>query len=541
MDKTHTEYIDLTREISELSDHQEKFDLESVTDSLDDLDYSDDSNNPENELEILPEDIHTKKIIIDWTRHAESCSNLDSNNVHDTDEYPLRKTGYDNLNNHNKYLSEKPNTSAIIMARKMTSKVKALAMYHPNISYIGCQQAVLLGSYLTKKEYQYDAVFASPTVRSIMTALMICRGLKVTIYVVPYINEHTNLAKSKDNQNTPLNSTLLKKQILYIKDWLENNWINNFDDIYVMNVLGDLRKEMINMVNNPYSEDIIKKIDYIFNCKPNLKKDGGNVNDYGQKCAIFEEINDIIKILDQNFSNVKKSTLIERGVFDEDLESIHDTLKKITDKKFIRGPSVNFTILEMLEKIESEKIPNDDKFFIHQNLRKSCLNKFYTKILPISFNLNFINRNKITIAIMCVSHGGAMKKYFKSKYPSKNIPDHVLNTQIFREAIFINDKAIEAYSIDFNYYVPRKIRATYSNFETLNIDICRLGSLKGILNYPLYSPEWESKIKPKLSFKTLPPVNYATPDSKFYFENRDKYQESITDHEIMGGFNFIHN
>lgn len=64
MDKTHTEYIDLTREISELSDRQGKFDLESVTDSLDDLDYSDDSNSPENDLKILPEDVHTKKSLL---------------------------------------------------------------------------------------------------------------------------------------------------------------------------------------------------------------------------------------------------------------------------------------------------------------------------------------------------------------------------------------------------------------------------------------------------------------------------------------------
>ncbi|BCS83490.1 hypothetical protein QLL95_gp0633 [Cotonvirus japonicus] len=481
----------------------------------------------------LPQDLYTQILAVDWVRHAESCSNLDSNNIHDKNINPNRQYGYDKMDENDiideKYF-KKPKKNLASKIKKTTTKVKALAMYHPNISYIGTQQAIELGSHLTDLKSNYDAVFTSATIRSIMTALLACRGLPVTIYVVPFINENINLAGTHDNQNTPLNSVLLKRQIAFIKDWLENNWISNFDDIYVMKILHKLRKRMDSVVDNPYSDNIVILIDDIFKCRVNQKKINNNVDTYGMTCETIPQIKNIMDIIRDKF--LIKSDIIGKSFITEDLEKTYEVLSKILSYRFLRGPAVNFSILELYEK--QQTIDNNHKYYIHQSLRQPNITEFYNTIIPLAFNLNYINRNNKSISIMCVSHGGIMKKYFSEKYPTKKSPDHVLNTQMFREVIMIDNNNYKPYTFNYNFYIPKLIRTSYKNFEDLNIDICRTQSLKGILNFPLYSDKWTKKIKPKLSFENSPIIDFATSDTKFYFNDTKKYKQEFTS-ELHGG------
>ncbi|ANB50889.1 hypothetical protein [Powai lake megavirus] len=488
------------------------------------------TNSETTNMNNLMDDSGTKKIIIDWIRHAESCANLDSNNYHDKNIYPNRAIGYDLITPSDTNVIEPVTKKFGDKLRIFTTKIKAVAKYHPNLSFIGTQQAVLLGSTLASNHIVYDAVFVSPTIRAIMTAIMVFRGFPVIIYVVPYISEGLNLAKNHDNQNTALKSDLLKRQVLFIKDWLENNWISNFDDIYVMNILTDLHKIMSKNTDNEATNEIIKIIDEIIQCRPSLQKSGVPIDSYGDVCDTVGKIKNILSILQQKFININDNN----EFIDPNIENIYLSLNQILDPKFLRGPPVNFDIIQNFEKKEEQIISNNHSYYIHQNLRKPDLSKFYSIVLPTIFEMNILDNNNRLIHIACVSHGGAMKKYFSNKYLSKSAPHKLLNTQIFREILNLENNIFEPYSIDYTYYIPVKIRTMYANFEQLNIDICRLESLKGIINYPIYNQTWNSKIKPIISAKESTATNYALSDVKFYFQNTEKYH-NIQNDELHGG------
>uniref|UniRef100_A0A6G6ADL7 Histidine phosphatase domain-containing protein n=1 Tax=Borely moumouvirus TaxID=2712067 RepID=A0A6G6ADL7_9VIRU len=477
----------------------------------------------------LPEDIYTKKITIDWIRHAESCANLDSNNFLDKNQYPNRVIGYDTLNPSKINVTEPESKSIKKTIKTVGTRMKAFSKYHPNLSFIGTQQAILLGSTLMDSQINYDAVFTSPTIRAIMTALLAFRGFKVTIYVVPFISEGLNMTGNYDNQNTALRSDLLKKQVLFIKDWLEKNWILNFDDIHVMNTLIDLRRSMSILVDNNSAQQIVQIIDSILSCKPELFEQKVPIDEYPERCDIITKIESIIPILQQKFIDEDSSY----SIIDPSITRAFNSLQQILDPKFLRGPTVNFEIVERFEKEAEKETPNTDKFYIHKKIREPDMNKFYQNVLPTIFDMNILNRNYGTINIACVSHGGALKKYFGEKYTSRNI-QNIYNTQTIREILTIVNSKLKPYSIDYSFYIPPKIRTMYGNFERLNSDICRLESLKGILNYPLYSKSWESKIKPILSPSDAPPAAYATNDVKFYFNDVDKYH-NISDSSVSGG------
>ncbi|AQN68806.1 hypothetical protein [Saudi moumouvirus] len=478
----------------------------------------------------FPEDTHTKKITIDWIRHAESCANLDSNNYLDKNEYPNRKIGYDTIDPSNINVIKPESKSIKETFKTIGTKMKAFSKYHPNLSFIGTQQAILLGSTLRNLQIHYNAVFVSPTIRAIMTALLAFRGFKVTIYVVPFISEGLNMTGSYDNQNTALRSDLLKKQVLFIKDWLERNWISNFDDIHVMNVLSDLRRSMSILVDNSSAQQIIRIIDSILLCKPELFGQRIPIDEYGEKCDFVGKIKNIIPILQQKFIDESSSS----EIMDPSIIQAYNSLQQVLDPKFLRGPTVNFGVVERFEKMAEKETPNSDEYYIHKNIRKPDMNKFYQYVLPTVFDMNILNRNYDTIHIGCVSHGGALKKYFSEKYKSRNI-ENILNTQTIREVLLLPDRNLKPYSIDYSFYIPPKIRTMYGNFERLNNDICRLESLKGILNYPLYLKSWDSKIKPVLSPSDTLPVAYATNDVKFYFNDVDKYHD-VNNSSILGGF-----
>lgn len=216
----------------------------------------------------------SKDITIHWVRHAESCANFKGANFIDENLYPDRTVGYEKLTDLyiNKLKQQRPSKTKKqlidITSKLSPSALKNLVMYHPNLSFIGMQQAILLGSNFVQKQLPYDAVFVSPSLRTIMTALLAFRGTNQTIIVVPFIVEHLNLAGKFDYVNAPLAIDKLKKYVTFVKEWLEKNWINNFDDIEIMTLLYTISNTiqeigtLFHTINNKIRE-----------IKPNYKPD----------------------------------------------------------------------------------------------------------------------------------------------------------------------------------------------------------------------------------------------------------------------------
>lgn len=256
---------------------------------------------------------------------------------------------------------------------------------------------------------------------------------------------------------------------------------------------------------------------------------------------IADEIKENVKYDEQygscnNLTYGSIDSLVKNHLLDEtdpEIIKIINFLKNILNINYIRGPPVDFAIYEFYEKT----VP-------HQEIIISNFNNFYKKILPFSLENGIIPKTNPDISILCISHGSAMRGFFKKRYGG-DVP-HPLNTQIFREKILCTTNKIfmiKPVSIDYMQYVPTIIRTKYENFEALNIDVCRVESLKGIINYPLYDPALTDKIVPSFNFpffgsKSTNPSDYATNDVKFYFNNTSKYyNDTIKNSAIIKGGN----
>jgi hypothetical protein len=464
-----------------------------------------------------------KTLIIDWVRHAESCSNFDQNAINDTrpDGYTAgNNIGYDPIINTNKIIMEEKKSIV-----KTPTQLKAGWKYHPNLSFIGMQHGIMLGTDYVQNN-KYDAVFVSPTVRTVMTALMACRNNpNLKIYVVPYIVEHQNFTSyaNSDYQNTPVESTRLKRIIAFIKDWLGTMWIKYFDDIELISLLTEF-KNMINMSAKYEIEsqilDEIKKctiaIDNILLCKPNTHKITTTMPDkeYGTQYAIcitqfFENLTILHKLVDgmgdvvQAYMRDTKPKILSTKVSNL-IGIILDENKRNT---YYRSIPVDFSILEHFEKnkgaIESEWYNFDN---------------FYKQILPYVFAKNILQNDKPRVKILCVSHGAVLRTYFSEKYKQPKLDD-MLNTQVFEETLSLKQYNItEGESINFTKYIPKKLRQQYQNFEILNMNVCATESVKGVINYPLWDIAKERQMIPfknSMTSSMYYPKDYATPDVVF--------------------------
>lgn len=483
---------------------------------------------------------------IDWVRHAESCSNYDQNDY--LDRTDIRK----------------------IPSLDMT-KLKAASVYHPNLSFIGLQQAIMLGTTSQIKNTKYDAIFVSPTMRTIMTALMAFRGTTYTICVIPYITEHINLAGKYDFQNTPVDTIRLKRMVSYVKDWMEENWIKYFDDVLTIKTLTDLKEILIN--NNLRGSEVIESL---LLCKQNM--DDKTYNDrsfFGSfmnkdkylstakqtfcQSAKSSSVSDICydlwykDCIDDIFGKLKALRRIIKDQIPNypQLQIYNDYFSQLTNKSYIRGPDVDFTYMEQYQSHNPNPTNGSGE------KQYMIFNKFYTNFLP---NFYFNNRENLkpSYNILCVSHGGIMREYFRINMPHTTPPDkyNMLNTRTFRETFVLVDYvdnyfAIKNRNINYNYYIPGKIREKYLHLEDQNIDICRTQSLKGMLNYPLWSLEEKNNFVPLSNaifnmFDDIIPQPkqnmLTTPDSQFIFGKNgnippnlkyynDEYKKTI----IVGG------
>lgn len=115
---------------------------------------------------------------------------------------------------------------------------------HPVLTNLGVAQSILFGQYITRQNEEYDLCFCSPSIRTIMTALLALRNNCYTnkmlkIEINPYITEQNTLLKwyfrplsyiVTDKQNHMVNPSDLKEMIKLVKDWLDNGWLVDYDD-----------------------------------------------------------------------------------------------------------------------------------------------------------------------------------------------------------------------------------------------------------------------------------------------------------------------
>lgn len=427
-------------------------------------------------------DMNNIKITTHFVRHAESSSNYARGDISDNHvKQPIigynklheehtqqEKTLYDNL--HDKY------QDILDMPKNITSAIKSASYYHPILTYIGMQHGILLGrDFVRKNEHNYDVIFVSPTFRAIFTALLAMRGSDKVIYVVPYINEVSNMAKyvTGDFQNMPVPSNILKNCVLFFKDWMEHNWISEFDDIELMEMLIEIKKLFVG------NDEVLMYINPILNNK---------------------------------FYKVKQNIINNLKMLVETLKTTnYDTtlLENFLNVKFIRGPKVDFSIYEHFESRDKKTL--------------SCpsFDKLYNVVIPKAIQMNIIIKQN-EIKILCVTHGTFIKGEIKRLY-GINI-DHPMNTEIIEEIRLVHNVK---HVVNVGIYKPIKIRSNYENFEILNKDICRTEGLKGILNIAIWNNN-DHGIIPNVAMtngcKIYDPEYYADNNVKFYFQNRDKYQ-----------------
>lgn len=499
----------------------------------------------------LAENSSCNKITIDWVRHAESCANFSSNNFVDKNLNPNRPTGYDQF--YQKDLTKENASIFDNVSRLGFTALTAAFKYHPNLSYIGAQHAILLGTEFIhtrrSNEKIYDMIYVSPSLRTIMTALFALRGSKYNtkIIVVPYILEHLNIAGRYDYVNSPLHSSKLEKYVEMVKEWLKRNWINNFDDIEVMKLLKIIE---FNAENTPLNNIIIKRIHGLFNCARNK-----NSNDKRCDISIIKQINEIcfltirdiiiefnkskntINVECNNFDKINK-TVLEANItnpvdfsnfFDNFYEKVNlkemfhasanivlfrnileavNQLRLLVDHSVIMGPEVNFEIIKQYE--------GSDDF------TQIDMSKFYQKILIPNLMENSL-KIKEKVNILCVVHGTTMRSFFHSKYPDGGIPSpNLRNTQVYEEVIIFDRSAGKIHEkINYEKYLPDLIRTKYQNFEKLNSNICSLDSLQGALYYVVDKNQKMKKYTDDIAFINNESIN-SNPN---YYEKYIKYKK----------------
>ena len=364
--------------------------------------------------------------------------------------------------------------------------------YQPNLSYIGMQQAIMLGiNYMTLNAQKYDIILSSASLRTVMTALLSLRQSPPNkiIYVCPYITEFVNISDKGgyDYQNNQLSSAILKRFIKFIKEWLKDNWLEYYDDIEIILKLKELKSDI-----NDDNDSITKSINNILECKPNIILNNNNIYKpwmpytwkLKEKPKIYKSMtdrNDCKRNLKTIFDACKeklKST-------NRDNIKLYTTLLYFSElgdnvDTFIQGPKIDFSILEHFEKTDTQK------YTMNETSCDVILNKFYTNVLPYIKN-NIFKIKKDTYNICVFTHGNLMRTYFSKKY-KKEKPGFLMNTSIYAEELYTNNEfnKFDFKDVNMTKHVPVKLRTQFKNFSSLNMDICRTQSVKGVINHNLF-------------------------------------------------------
>jgi broad specificity phosphatase PhoE len=139
------------------------------------------------------------------------------------------------------------------------SMYKSAWLIEPTLSSVGILQSLNLGEEFNNMKFDDSTYYiTSSMVRTVMTALLsmtVFNNKKSNIiYVVPYINEHTNWSYDTikyDKQNMGNSSEELRSKITLMKTWIENNIDNYLEFITTVNENIVLNKnDFITNMNN---------------------------------------------------------------------------------------------------------------------------------------------------------------------------------------------------------------------------------------------------------------------------------------------------
>lgn len=356
------------------------------------------SDNPS--IEDEGEIIKNTKYNIYWVRHAESCANI----------------------------------SPLFSIEKI---------YHPSLSHKGINQAILMGQkFINSNNINFDVAYSSPSTRTIMTALLSMRTFSFNnpnfkINIIPFISEKLNLAGQFDEQNKLMSPLKIKFMITLIKDWLENYWLIEYDDIEFFSLLKNINIYILNKSSSKEKTNIINAINEINEFVGELKTDIVVF-----KSVIHSKIKIIIDNLDEN--NFKMQ------------------LNKFITTSFLRGPKIN---LEIYKQIYDTYIKTPTEF-----------NDFYTYIDKES------NKNR-PINIICFSHGSVLKEKFDEKLKTfshfLNREGKLKNTSVILQEIDLStDIIIPQYPLnlpDYDNLNVNKEKAKCFEKNTLNRAINKIG------------------------------------------------------------------
>ena len=425
-----------------------------------------------------------------WVRHAESCSNKQVGSIEDKEPdnynkpenigyYPKKYNLSKNYQDDNirtiydiypDILNQPWVTSNTRISKDIIRLFNAGLRRHPNITYVGMNQAILLGMNYMRNLVGKNilGVYVSASVRTIMTALLSLRGLdQLVINVTPYLSESTNIIDKHvyDYQNQPVDIKILRRAVLFIKEWLRESWIKYYDDIELLINLNKLKTYPA----------LITDIDDILDCK----KKYNNCQD---------KILDNLNKLSRKISSMRIS---------EDLLnyfSMFDYKNKDKLYKYLAGPEVSFKILQEYEDKNYRKEVYPD--------HATRFNNFYTKILP---KINHEN-------IIVYTHGAILRDVMSRRYQKITPRKNTYNTQVYREDL-------EKSRIYYNEYLPVPVRYTFGNLERLNYDLCDQKSMLGMINYPI----WDDRYKYLIS--NMNPDIKNLDVNKYYDIYKKRYQE----------------
>jgi hypothetical protein len=235
--------------------------------------------------------------------------------------------------------------------------IKSSWLFTPTLSYIGTEQAIQLGREEKFKSIvgETNIIITSATIRTIMTAMLslnhshfIDELKTITIIVVPFMNEHENVAGEfdLDNANRGIPPNKISAIVEYIKKWLGINK-NIFIDVeFYRNMCKKYHRL------NPCVSNIQHFRTYIL---PELNQRAGDISkhtkilayshgyvirkllinstDIPPNVSIYEENNDVVK-------QIMEGVYIRRGFNDITTETNDidtDKMKNICSLHSLRG------------------------------------------------------------------------------------------------------------------------------------------------------------------------------------------------------------
>ena len=355
-------------------------------------------------------------------------------------------------------------------ARRKTEKSLLIRhsnkLYQPALTYLGITQSIMLGcnAFCTENythplsKYENDnliniskikKIYCSPSLRTLMTAILSLRNINnytaVQIIICPFIIENKNWYSLKkktfnwisdfpgtDLQNDIVSIRKLSRLVNMIINWLKNEYINNFIDYEINNILIEIKK--IISIQLEYNCDSLKSnfdintiIENITNKLKETKQLHSNDIDKINK-LIFElnkfNTNELI-----NFgTQLHKSYIYNININYWDINDNRNDFNKFLNSI----PNINIYGNWYREKSKYDALTNEEKMYFLNT--RDDLKLFY----------DYINYTDEDVSnILCFSHGAKIKTYFNRYNTLNTLNGHtsINDNKVFKDAlIYINGK-----------------------------------------------------------------------------------------------------